>query len=566
MSYQAIYRQWRPKKFSDVLGQDAVIATLKNQINSGHIAHAYLFSGMRGTGKTSTARILARSLNCIDLSDSEPCNKCQICLEILNETMIDVVEIDAASNNGVDDIRQIRETIKYPPTQTKYKIYIIDEVHMLSQGAFNALLKTLEEPPEYVVFILATTEPQKIPATILSRCQRYDFKSISKFVIVEHLNKICSSLNIKANEKALQLIADNSGGALRDSQSLLEQVLGNIDNTLEYENVVNMLGIMNEGFFIEFMSNIFKSDISGVLESLERFISDGGRIDALIHRLLEYYRHMIFIKSNVDISTYKSDFIETNDEFLKYIDNLSIETILWSMELLANLSTQIKWISQPRIHFEMLLIKLMVPKTDKNTDAIFARLDKLETGVNIANTTKNHDVIDNDLKKRKIFIEKDSFFQNNKRDDVEINDTGKMIKSEDIQSDFQNDNQLTNNSPTVDFEIIKSQWQSILSEIKAKKIQVQAFLLEGELYSLEDNKLTIKFSPEYEFHANMLSEPKNNLIIQKVLNKRFSTNFVIKCICEDISNLQNKLGKISISNEDKLKDFLGEYTNKLNIE
>ena len=223
--HKALYRVYRPKTFEDVVGQEHIVKTLKNQIKNNNIGHAYLFSGTRGTGKTSTAKIFARAVNCLNPINEEPCNECEICRDTLNDNIMDVVEIDAASNNSVDDIRELRESVKYTPSKAKYKVYIIDEVHMLSQGAFNALLKTLEEPPSYVIFILATTEPHKIPATILSRCQRFDFKRVSSKDIAARMAYICEKEDIEVEDKALNLIARNSQGALRDALSILDQCM-----------------------------------------------------------------------------------------------------------------------------------------------------------------------------------------------------------------------------------------------------------------------------------------------------------------------------------------------------
>ena len=236
--HKALYRVYRPQKFEDVIGQEHITKTLRNQIDSDNIGHAYLFSGTRGTGKTSTAKIFARAVNCLDSIDQEPCNECEVCRDILSDNIMDVVEIDAASNNSVDDIRELRESVKYSPTKAKYKVYIIDEVHMLSQGAFNALLKTLEEPPSYVIFILATTEPHKIPATILSRCQRFDFKRVTVKDITLRMKRICTEENIEVEDKALNLIARNSQGALRDALSILDQCISFGDSKIDYKDVV----------------------------------------------------------------------------------------------------------------------------------------------------------------------------------------------------------------------------------------------------------------------------------------------------------------------------------------
>ena len=272
--HKALYRVYRPQKFEDVVGQEHITKTLRNQIENNNIGHAYLFSGTRGTGKTSTAKIFARAVNCLESIEQEPCNECEVCKDILHDNIMDVVEIDAASNNSVDDIRELRENVKYSPTKAKYKVYIIDEVHMLSQGAFNALLKTLEEPPSYVIFILATTEPHKIPATILSRCQRFDFKRVTVKDITSRMKKICVEENIEVEEKALNLIARNSQGALRDALSILDQCISFGDNKIEYKDVVELLGTVNVEQLFDLAQYIINQDTKESLKILNEFISE----------------------------------------------------------------------------------------------------------------------------------------------------------------------------------------------------------------------------------------------------------------------------------------------------
>ncbi len=532
MIYKAIYRQWRPKTFSDILGQEAVITTLKNQIISDQIAHAYLFSGIRGTGKTSTARVFARALNCLDLSNGEPCNQCEFCLGNLKETVMDVVEIDAASNNGVDDIRELRETIKYPPAQMKYKIYIIDEVHMLSQGAFNALLKTLEEPPEYAVFILATTESQKIPATILSRCQRYNFKRFSNDMIITHLNDICKSVNIQSEKRALEVIAKNSEGALRDAQSLLEQCIAGVEGHLTYKHVISILGLASEEFFNQFAEYIFGGDISNVMQSIDQYLSDGGRVDGLIDKLIEYYRKLMFIKAKVDLDSFCTDSTEQIQILETQSNRLSIDDIIINIDMLGKLSAQLKWISQPRIHLEMSIIKLMQRISSKYVS-------------NLSN---------NALETPDVDLHKECNF--NVKDD--------KIRDEKISED-NIDNDIVPTS-TISFEMINKNWNDILSEIRNERIQTHAFLIEGKLHKLEGNKLLVLFpGKSYSFHMDMLMKPENMEIIQKVLNRRFDMKIVIECICNgEDKNAENfKKKENSYSNRDKIRKYLGDYENKL---
>ena len=269
--HKALYRVYRPIVFEDMIGQEHIIKTLKNQIKEGNLNHAYLFCGTRGTGKTTAAKILSRAVNCDNLENNNPCNQCESCVSILDNSNIDVVEIDAASNNSVDDIRELRETVKYTPSNSKYKVYIIDEVHMLSQGAFNALLKTLEEPPSYVIFILATTEPNKIPATILSRCQRFDFKRVSINDLMDRMRNICKSENIEIDEESLRIVARNGQGSVRDSLSILDKCVSFTDGVINASDVEDILGITDPIQLIEFARNIIEYNVGGCIKLVEEY-------------------------------------------------------------------------------------------------------------------------------------------------------------------------------------------------------------------------------------------------------------------------------------------------------
>ena len=307
MSYTALYRKFRPKSFDEVRGQDAVVTTLKNQIRSGRIGHAYLFCGTRGTGKTSVAKIMARAVNCEHPTENGPCNECETCRSILNGTSTNVIEIDAASNNGVDNIREIREEVSYRPTSGKYKVYIIDEVHMLSAGAFNALLKTLEEPPEYVIFILATTEANRIPVTILSRCQRYDFRRISVDVIAEHIRALLDQEHVKAEDKAVRYIARKADGSMRDALSLLDQCIAfYLGEELTFDKVLNVLGSVDTDVFSALLRRIIEGDASGSIRILEDLIRSGKELTQfLLSRHVEYLYSVLMILSHHLVSAAK---------------------------------------------------------------------------------------------------------------------------------------------------------------------------------------------------------------------------------------------------------------------
>ena len=316
MAYTALYRKFRPQTFEEMVGQEHITKTLKNQIIAGRVGHAYLFNGGRGTGKTSAAKILARAINCLNPKDGEPCNECEICKSILSGANTDVVEMDAASNNSVEDIRAIREEVNFLPTTCKYRVYIIDEVHMLSTGAFNALLKTLEEPPEHVKFILATTEPQKLPATILSRCQRFDFKRISNEDIVKRLKEVCSKSDIEITEGALNTIAILSEGAMRDALSILERCIQDGLNNINEDNIKDLVGIPKTEYIEKVVEGILTYNIEEVLNTLENIIKEGKDITNLTWEIIKYVKDLLIYKTTNKIELY-------SDEEKKKIEELS---------------------------------------------------------------------------------------------------------------------------------------------------------------------------------------------------------------------------------------------------
>ncbi|MDO5775150.1 MAG: DNA polymerase III subunit gamma/tau [Eubacteriales bacterium] len=360
MAYQALYRKWRPAGFDEVVGQTAVITTLKNQIKSDRIGHAYLFCGTRGTGKTSAAKIFARAVNCPNAKehDGSPCNECETCKAIASGRAMNVFEIDAASNNGVDNIRDIREQVEYPPVTGRYKVYIIDEVHMLSTGAFNALLKTLEEPPAYVIFILATTDPQKIPATILSRCQRYDFKRISKGEIASHLQDIMTREGISVEDKALHYIAEAADGSMRDSLSILDQCLAyHYGETLTYDNVLDILGAEDDSKYSELFGKIIAHDVEGVLADVAVMINDGCEPGRLVNDFIMYLRNVLLVKSigNNDVLELSE---ERYDKAYADAELADRDTIIRIISSLAELSNRTRFSQQKRVGLEVELIRL----------------------------------------------------------------------------------------------------------------------------------------------------------------------------------------------------------------
>lgn len=355
--YQALYRAYRPEVFEEILGQKHIVRILKNQIAKNETGHAYLLCGTRGTGKTTTARILAKAVNCLSDGD-RPCGRCANCTAIKNGTFIDVIEIDAASNNGVENIRELRESIKYPPAAGRKKVYIIDEVHMLSQGAFNALLKTLEEPPEYVMFILATTEPQKLPATILSRCMRLDFRRVSENLLKQGMRNICKDKGIQVSESALGLIAANADGSVRDGLSILDQCLASGKDNLDREDVLDFLGTSSEEVFIELTHNVAVHNIAQALMILDRIMSEGKEIRQFMKDWLAHYRALLiskFITSPEDMLNMSAENMNRIKEQSRTLELAEIDRAI--IELSKTIADS-RWSTQPRVLLELCIVKL----------------------------------------------------------------------------------------------------------------------------------------------------------------------------------------------------------------
>lgn len=386
MSYTALYRKFRPQDFEDVKGQEHIVTTLKNQIKADRIGHAYLFCGTRGTGKTTIAKILARAVNCEHPVDGSPCNTCKTCRAIMEGTSMNVIEIDAASNNGVDNIREIREEVAYRPTEGRYKVYIIDEVHMLSTGAFNALLKTLEEPPSYVIFILATTEAHKIPITILSRCQRYDFRRITVDTIADRLTELMNKEGNDVEEKAIRYIAKAADGSMRDALSLLDQCIAfYLGEKLTYEKVLENLGAVDTDIFSGLLRKILRQDTAGAVKTLEEIILQGKEMGQFVTDFIWYLRNLLLIGS----SEHPEDAVDVSAENLEKMKEestmMDAETLMRYIRIFSELSNQIKYASQKRVLVEIALIKLCQPVMETNLDSLYDRVrvleEKLEHGV-----------------------------------------------------------------------------------------------------------------------------------------------------------------------------------------
>lgn len=389
MSYTALYRKFRPSEFADVKGQDHIITTLQNQIKADRIGHAYLFCGTRGTGKTTVAKIFAKAVNCEHPVDGSPCGECEMCRSIAAGMSMNVIEIDAASNNGVDNIREIREEVTYRPTEGRYKVYIIDEAHMLSPGAFNALLKTLEEPPEYVIFILATTEVHKIPITIMSRCQHYDFKRISIETITDRMKELMDTEHVEVEDKALRYIAKAADGSMRDALSLLDQCIAfYMGQKLTYDNVLEVLGAVDTDIFSKLLRKVIERDVASVLDVVDDLVMQGRELPQLAADFTWYLRNLLLVKTSDNIEEVLDVSTENMAQLREEAQMIEPDMLFRYIRIFSELSNQLKYATQKRVMLEVALIKLCTPAMESGQDSLLDRIraveEKVEKGIEAA--------------------------------------------------------------------------------------------------------------------------------------------------------------------------------------
>ena len=511
MEYQSLYRKWRPQTFEDIIGQKHITQTLINAISLNRISHAYIFSGPRGVGKTTTARILAKSLNCVKGPTPHPCNKCERCMRITDGYSMDVIEIDGASNNGVDSIRELRNKVNFAPTEGKYKVYIIDEVHMLSQGAFNALLKTLEEPPSHVIFIFATTDPHKIPSTILSRCQWFNFRRISLVDIIAKLKKIAKDEGLNINDKTLNIIARSSTGSMRDAESILDQIIAYCGKEITSQSVREVLGIIEEEVFFEFIEAIINDNTLKGIEIINRTADLGGDASQFIRNLMEYVHNLSLAKvCQKEILNLQGIFIEDRERLLKQSKTIQLEKLFNIIDYLAEAEKKMRYIRHPWIILEMLVIKftaadnysLKEVKKEKDEYSLdfSAKKDVSELG------KKNTGIKEELLPKKKI---------------------QDKIKSKEDPS-------IKAKESPINLEL-RQAWPKILERVKKTKIAVYSFILANNLIAVENNKLIIGFNKEYTFHKESLEKQNNKILLQELIKEEIGKILAIECIINDNS-------------------------------
>ncbi|AJI20326.1 DNA polymerase III subunit gamma/tau [Priestia megaterium] len=493
MAYQALYRVYRPQSFNDVVGQQHIIKTLQNALVQEKFSHAYLFSGPRGTGKTTAAKILAKAVNCEKAPIAEPCNECATCRGITDGSISDVIEIDAASNNGVDEIRDIRDKVKYAPSAVRYKVYIIDEVHMLSIGAFNALLKTLEEPPAHVIFILATTEPHKIPLTIISRCQRFDFKRISPEDIVYRMKEVLGSEELEVSEDALYEIAKASEGGMRDALSLLDQSISYSTDKVSLEDVLSITGAVSQSFIVKIVQAIFNKNIVEALDSVESLIKNGKDPARFVEDLIFYYRDVLLYQASEE-NAYLLEKAAVNEEFKELSSKMDSAFIYKVIAELNQTQQEMKWSNHPRVLLEVALVKLAQSSTNQESalpyQDILQKMNQMEAEL-----------------------------QQLKEKGIQVDHTAQAVQTEKKQtrqsrSQYKTPvgkvNEVLKNATRQNLETIKRSWAQVLDTLKQQnKASHAALLSNSEPVASSDQSFILKF--KYEIHCKMASENNNNV-------------------------------------------------------
>ncbi|MCY6356021.1 DNA polymerase III subunit gamma/tau [Clostridium sp. ZS2-4] len=534
MAYTALYREWRPRTFDEVVGQSHITTTLKNQIKNNRIAHAYLLCGTRGTGKTSTAKIFSKAVNCLNLQDGEPCNECEMCKKINAGLAIDVSEMDAASHNKVDDIRELIDEVKYPPREGRYKVYIMDEAHMLTQGAVNAFLKTLEEPPEKVIFILATTDPQKLPITILSRCQRFDFKRIKSDDIFERLIKITKEQGILWDNKSLQLISRMSDGAMRDALSILDQAISMGSGKVDYDQVINMLGLVTNENLLKLTDKIIDKNVEEAIKIIDDIVYGGKDINLFIKDMIYHMRNLMMVK----VSQRPEEVLDMSEENIGFIkeqgSKIRIEEIMRCIRIFQEAEEQSKWSKQGRIYLELSVIKMCKVEYDTSKEIMLARINKLENMIKEGNitiksentTNQNHSEVSRTIKKH---ITKLPENKNQNETAVEMNVDSKLT-----------------------VEDIKKSWRDILEILKGRRLMVlYASLVTGKIESCRNGVVEIRYDSQYAFNINRLQKDENRKIIEEIFSEALKEKIRIKYTVD-------KKEEVFKSREEILKETFGE--------
>ncbi len=553
MSYTALYRKWRPLVFEDVVEQEHVVRTIKNTVKSERIAHAYLFCGTRGTGKTTMAKIFARAINCLDPKDGDPCNECEVCRGILDESILDVVEIDAASNNSVDNVREIRDEVVYAPSQAKYKVYIIDEVHMLSSGAFNALLKTLEEPPGHVVFILATTDPHKLPATILSRCQRFDFKKITPAGIAERVRVIARASGIQIDDEGSLLIARLADGALRDALSILDQCIAEGNNNITYENVLDAIGIVSDDFISQIVDNIESKNVEGLVADVERLSASGRDILRFASDLVLYFRNLLICK----LSKNPENIVDVGKQYLDKMilqsEAFSKERLIGTIKELSSFETQLKYALNQRVFLEVMLISISVGSYGQSgsDNNLADRIANLESAVRTGAVAVSTSVKDGSGVPIQVKAENSSSVSTEKK----LDNVPSVQGSTAPKAKSNSYNEL-------------EEWANILSDLKAnRRMMLLSYLTSTKAVVADESTVLVVFPPSVVSLKEIVSKAEHIDALENALERRLGRRIRVKVVDEEsVENLvQSEATAKKSSEENPLLKLTREISDRLNV-
>lgn len=523
MEHVALYRAWRPQSFQDMVGQQHIIRTLQNAIREQRLSHAYLFSGPRGTGKTSAAKILAKAVNCEQGPAAEPCNECDACRRITTGAVMDVLEIDAASNRGVEEIRDLREKVKYAPTEVRQKVYIIDEVHMLTTEAFNALLKTLEEPPPHVMFILATTEPHRLPATVISRCQRFDFRRVSLEEQSERLKLICEKEGITAEEEAIQYIARLSDGGMRDALSILDQIASFSGGQVSYQQVLEMTGGIASRQFAELAQTLLASDVGGMLQMIDGFMQEGKSADKCMENLLYYFRDLLMVKMVPQADKLTERVLDPRD-FAEIAESFSKSQLFMIIDTLNHYQTEMKYAVQPQTLFEVALLKICtIPKEDIDGASATARSSAADAS-EVSQLRRQLSELEAKLE-RALQGGVSAVAGSGASAPAGSNRSPARSSAPRVASKAKIPSNLDRyiaerHSPA--FMEIQNKWNQILQAVKEEKVTIHAWFMNGEPVSVLEDAVLVAF--KNDIHRETTEKPANKQLIENVMARQLGSS------------------------------------------